>query len=252
MYMHGFLPAVYQPTMFRPGDRPVLQPRPARRASIAATAAARRVELIRELNEATLDPADEELAARISAYDLAFKMQTEAPEVFDLSRETQETLDLYGIGSEPTDDYGRRCLLARQAGRAGRAVRRASSPAAGRATCSGTPTATSRRTTCARPAETDQPVAGLLTDLKRRGLLDSTLVLWGGEFGRSPEAAVAARAATTTTWASRCGWPAAACKGGQVVGATDAIGLHADREAATTSATSTPRSCTSSASTSTS
>ena len=72
------------------------------------------VELIRELNEATLAAGDDEFAARIAAYDLAFRMQTEAPEVFDLSGETQETLDLYGVGHEPTDDYGRRCLLARR------------------------------------------------------------------------------------------------------------------------------------------
>ena len=69
------------------------------------------LDLIRDLNEATLDPADEELAARLAANDLAFRMQTEAPEMLDLSRESQETLDLYGVGKEPTNDYGRRCLL---------------------------------------------------------------------------------------------------------------------------------------------
>src|SRR5207249_11523139 len=72
------------------------------------------VELIRKLNETALPTGDTELAARIAAYDLAFKMQTEAPEVFDLSGETKTTLDLYGVGKEPTDDYGRRCLLARR------------------------------------------------------------------------------------------------------------------------------------------
>src|SRR5207247_7372931 len=72
------------------------------------------VRLIRELNEAALDPSDSDLAARINSYDLAFRMQTEAPEVFALSGETKETLDLYGVGAAPTDDYGRRCLLARR------------------------------------------------------------------------------------------------------------------------------------------
>src|SRR5204862_7397414 len=72
------------------------------------------VQLIRNLNEAAADPADEELNARIRSHELAFRMQTEAPALFDLSGETRQTLDLYGIGSEPTDDYGRRCLLARR------------------------------------------------------------------------------------------------------------------------------------------
>ena len=106
-----------------PPRRPAgAQPRPAD-GRLARPSGSRRSQLIRELNEATLDPADEEFAARINAYDLAFKMQTEAPEVFDLSRETQETLDLYGVGAEPTNDYGRRCLLARRLVENGRAVR---------------------------------------------------------------------------------------------------------------------------------
>src|SRR6266542_3929387 len=112
MYTHGFLPAVYQPTMFRPGDRPVLNL--ALPPHIEPSQRRRTIEFLRNLNEATLDPADEEFHARINAYDTAFRMQTEAPEVLDLSRETQETLELYGIGSEPTHDYGRRCLLARK------------------------------------------------------------------------------------------------------------------------------------------
>src|SRR6185436_21153316 len=72
------------------------------------------VELIRDLNRANLEAGDAEFSARISAYDLAFKMQTEAPEVFDLSNEPKETLDLYGVGTEPMNDYGRRCLMARR------------------------------------------------------------------------------------------------------------------------------------------
>ena len=101
-----------------------------------------------------------------------------------------------------------------------------------------------------KAAETDRPVAGLLKDLKRRGLLDSTLVVWGGEFGRSPEAESGKgrdhHNLGFTMWMAGGG-----IKGGQVVGATDAIGLQRRREARTTSATSTPRSSTSSASTST-
>src|SRR5579872_5432587 len=112
MYSNGFLPAVYQPTTFRAGDKPVFNldlPQDARPAQRRRT-----LRLIRELNEATLQPDDLEFSARVASYELAFRMQTEAPQVFDLSGETKQTLDLYGVGTQPTDDYGRRCLLARR------------------------------------------------------------------------------------------------------------------------------------------
>src|SRR5437867_110168 len=112
MYTNGFLPAVYQPTMFRPGARPVLNLDLPQGVSLAERR--KTIDLIRNLNEANLVEDDTEFAARISAYDLAFKMQTEAPAVFDLPTEPRETLDLYGVGKAPTDDYGRRCLLARR------------------------------------------------------------------------------------------------------------------------------------------
>src|SRR5204863_2469672 len=104
MYANGFLPAVYQPTMLGTGPRPIrnldLPP------GVTPEEREKTVKLIRDLNGAN-DPGDDAFAARIRSYDLAFKMQTEAPEVFDLTRETKETLDLYGVGTEPTDDYGR-------------------------------------------------------------------------------------------------------------------------------------------------
>src|SRR5262249_3321906 len=109
MYMHGFLPAIYQPTMFRAGARPVLNldlP-----AGVSLVQRSKTLRLIRDLNRATLESSDLEFDARISAYDLAFRMQTEAPEILDLSHEPRETLELYGIGARPTHDYGRRCLL---------------------------------------------------------------------------------------------------------------------------------------------
>jgi hypothetical protein len=223
MYMHGFLPVVYQPTMFRPGDRPVLNlglPK-----GVSPAQRMRTLGFIRDLNRAAAHPEDEEFAARINTYDLAFKMQTEAPEVLDLSREPRETLDLYGIGVEPTHDYGRRCLLARKLVEEGvRFVCVVSGGGPGNMQWDAHNDIEENHVR--KAAETDKPVAGLLRDLKRRGLLDSTLVLWGGEFGRSPEAESGRgrdhHNLGFTMWMAGGG-----IKGGQAVGATDAIGLHA-------------------------
>lgn len=223
MYTHGFLPAVYQPTMFRPGERPVLNldlP-----TGVDAAKRKKTLKLIRDLNEAELDPADEEFAARINAYDLAFKMQSEAPEILDLSGETQETLDLYGVGNERTHDYGRRCLLARKLVEQGVRFTCVVS-GGGPGNMQWDAHSDIEENHLRKAVETDQPVAGLLTDLKRRGLLDSTLVLWGGEFGRSPEAEAGKgrdhHNLGFTMWMAGGG-----VQGSRVVGATDAIGLKA-------------------------
>jgi hypothetical protein len=223
MYMHGFLPAVYQPTMFRPGGRPVLNldlP-----AGLTRQQRERTLQLIRNLNQANLSPDDAEFHARINAYDLAFKMQSEAPQILDLSNETQETLDLYGVGQESTHDYGRRCLLARKLVEQGvRFVCVVSGGGPGDMQWDAHSDIEENHVRKAK--ETDQPVAALLTDLKRRGLLDSTLVLWGGEFGRSPEAESGKgrdhHNLGFSMWLAGGG-----VRGGQVVGATDAIGLKA-------------------------
>lgn len=223
MYAHGFLPAVYQPTMFRPGERPVVNldlPR-----GVTKERRRRTLGLIRELNEATFDPADEEFAARINAYDLAFRMQTEAPEVLDLSREPRETLELYGVGVEPTHDYGRRCLMARKLVEHGvRFVCVVSGGGPGNLQWDAHSDIEENH--LRKAAETDRPVAGLLKDLKRRGLLESTLVLWGGEFGRSPEAE-SGRGRDHHNIGFSMWMAGGGIKGGQVVGATDAIGLRA-------------------------
>ncbi|MDX1947038.1 MAG: DUF1501 domain-containing protein [Pirellulaceae bacterium] len=223
MYMHGFLPAVYQPTMFRPGGRPVLNLELP--AGIDRRQRRKTLDLVRGLNEAAAGPADEELAARLAAYDLAFRMQTEAPEVLDLSQGSAETYALYGIGSEPTDDYGRRCLLARKLVERGvRFVCVVSGGGPGNMQWDAHNDIEENH--LRKAAETDRPVAGLLADLKRRGLLDSTLVVWGGEFGRSPEGQSSKgrdhHNLGFSMWLAGGG-----VKGGQVVGATDAIGLRA-------------------------
>jgi hypothetical protein len=225
MYMNGFLPAVYQPTMLRGGPRPI------RNLDLpdGVSFSHRRdtVQLIRELNQAA-DADDDESAARIRSYDLAFKMQTEAPGVFDLSGETKETLALYGVGTEPTDDYGRRCLLARRLVEKGvRFVTVVSGGGPGNLQWDAHKNIEENHLRLA--PQVDQPIAALLTDLKRRGLLDSTLILWGGEFGRSPEAEDSRgrdhHNLGFTMWLAGGG-----IKGGQAVGATDAIGLHAVEE----------------------
>ena len=223
MYLHGFLPAVYQPTMLRSGSQPVFNLKLPQGVDPAERR--RTLKLIRDLNRASLEENDLELEARIKSYDLAFRMQTEAPEVFDIGNETKETLELYGIGEEPTNDYGRRCLLARRLVEKGV-----------RFTCvvsGGGPGNMQwdahkdiEENHLRKAGETDKPVAGLLKDLKRRGLLDSTLVLWGGEFGRSPEAQDGVgrdhHNLGFTMWLAGGG-----VKGGRVVGATDEIGLKA-------------------------
>ena len=223
MYSNGFLPAIYQPTMFRPGPKPVLNldlP-----AGVGMEQRRKTLDLIRGLNEANMAPNDSEFAARINAYDLAFKMQVEAPQVFDLSNEPQETLDMYGIGKQPTDDYGRRCLLARRLIEKGvRFVCPVSGGGTGVLQWDAHEDIEENHLRMA--AQTDQPVAALIKDLKRRGLLDTTLVIWGGEFGRSPESQGSKGRDHHNLGFSM--WMAGGgVRGGQIVGATDEIGLRA-------------------------
>lgn len=223
MYMNGFLPAAHQPLMLLPGQRPVLNLELPSHTSQQNRR--RTLQLIQQLNAAALDRADDELEARIDSYELAFKMQTEAPEVFDLSDESPETLDLYGVGREPTHDYGRRCLLARRLVEKGvRFTVVVSGGGPGDLQWDAHKNIVENHDRMA--AQTDRPVAGLLKDLKRRGLLDTTLVVWGGEFGRSPEAQSSQgrdhHNLGFTMWLAGGG-----IRGGQVVGATDEIGLRA-------------------------
>lgn len=223
MYANGFLPAVYQPTMFRPGDRPVLNldlPK-----GVSLNDRRKTLGLIKQLNQLDMSPADAEFSARLNAYDLAFKMQTEAPAIFDLSNEPQETLDLYGIGKQPTDDYGRRCLMARRLVEKGV---RFVCPVSGGGTGDLQWDAHSdiEENHLRMSAQTDQPMAALLTDLKRRGLLDSTLVVIGGEFGRSPESE-GSKGRDHHNLGFTMLMAGGGIKGGQVYGATDEIGLRA-------------------------
>lgn len=226
MYANGFLPAVFQPTMFKPGATPVRNLGLPQGVSLAERS--QTMDLIRKLNRTALEAegtGDDELTARINVYELAFKMQMQAPEVFQLADETRETLDLYGVGVEPTDDYGRRCLLARRLVEKGvRFTVVVSGGGPGNLQWDAHKDIEENHLRMA--AQVDRPIAGLLKDLKRRGLLDSTLVLWGGEFGRSPEAQDGKgrdhHALGFTMWMAGGG-----IRGGTIVGATDEIGLKA-------------------------
>ena len=223
MYTQGFLPAVYQPTMFRPGNKPVLNldlP-----SGVTLDQRRETLRLIKGLNEAGLKPEDDDFAARINSYDLAFKMQTEAPAIFDLSNEPEKTREMYGIGKEPTDDYGRRCLMARRLVEKGvRFVCVVSGGGPGNMQWDAHEDIEENHNRMA--PQTDQPVGALLQDLKRRGLLDSTLVLWGGEFGRSPESQ-GSKGRDHHNYGFTMWMAGGGIKGGQVVGATDDIGLKA-------------------------
>ncbi len=223
MYKNGFLPSVYQPTFLRPGNRPVLNLELPEGVSIEERR--KTIDLIKGLNQVNVRSENPEFAARMSAYDTAFRMQTEAPEVFDLSKESKETLDLYGVGDPKTDDYGRRCLLARRMVEKG--VRFVCVVSGGGAANTEWDAHNDIEENHLKMASlTDKPVAGLIRDLKRRGMLDSTIVLWGGEFGRSPESERSKGRDHHNTgfsmWVAGGGF-----KGGVVHGATDDIGLKA-------------------------
>ncbi len=223
MYAQGFLPAVYQPTHFRPGNRPVLNldlPK-----GVTLDERRKTLGLIKQLNQMDMTADDAEFSARLNSYDLAFKMQTEAPAIFDLSNEPQETLDLYGVGKPLTDDYGRRCLLARRLIEKGvRFVCPVSGGGTGNLQWDAHTDIEENHLRMA--AQTDQPIAALLTDLKRRGLLDSTLVLMGGEFGRSPESE-GSQGRDHHNLGYTMVMAGGGIKGGIAYGATDEIGLRA-------------------------
>jgi hypothetical protein len=223
MYGNGFLPAVYQPTMMRPGDRPVLNLELPK--GVTPDQRRKTLDLIRTINTADMAEDDTEFNARLNAYDLAFKMQTDGPALFDLSNEPAKVLETYGVGKEPTNDYGRRCLLARRLLEKGvRFVTVVSGGGPGNQQWDAHDDIEENH--IRKAAETDQPMAALIRDLKQRGLLDSTLVVIGGEFGRSPESQGSKGRDHHNygfTWLMGGG----GIKGGIIHGATDEIGLKA-------------------------
>jgi uncharacterized protein DUF1501 len=218
----GYLPATYQGTLLRGGASPILHLRTPEGVSPAQQSAT--VEYINRLNREQLPSGEDnsELAARIASYELAFRMQRHAPEVVDLSRESAATRALYGIDQEITEEFGTRCLLARRLVEAG--VRFVQLYCGDTNGWDGHSDMEGNHSKLC--AASDRPIAGLLTDLRSRGLLDSTLVVWGGEFGRMPMSEGSNGRDHNPHGFSM--WLAGAgIRGGQVLGATDAVGLRA-------------------------
>lgn len=222
-YAAGFLPATFQGTVMRNGPSPILDLESAGGLSDGQQRSV--LDLIGRLNAHHLDRTgqDGELLARVQSYELAYRMQSAAPEVVDLARETAETRRLYGLDDPRTAEFGTRCLLARRLVERGvRFVQLYSGDVAGWDAHEDVEANHSRM--CGK---TDLPIAGLLTDLKRRGLMENTLVIWGGEFGRMPMSEQGRGRDHNPH--GFCTWLAGAgVKGGVVHGATDAVGLRAE------------------------
>jgi len=220
---NGFLPAHYQGTPLRPTGSPILDLQPP--AGITREHQRKNLDLLATLNadHQHLHPQHDELAARTDSYELAFRMQMQVPGILDLSQESDATKESYGIGHEPTDGFARRCLLARRL--VERGVRFVQLYA-------GTWDSHDyiERAHGALVRRVDQPIAALIADLKQRGLLENTLVVWCGEFGRSPDNGVRMGTAfgrdhnpkAMTIWFAGGG-----TKAGHTIGATDDLGDHA-------------------------
>ena len=223
----GFLPSTYAGVPFRNAGEPVLNLTNPRGVSIAHQR--RTLEALRELNSERLNKVgDSEIASRIAAYELAFRMQTAAPELIDISGETRQTLQAYGVDratpqptpfGQPSDTYqtfSKNCLLARRMVERGVrcvTVMHASWDQHGAL----------EKDLAFNAGMTDQPVAALIKDLKQRGLLDSTLIVWGGEFGRTP-LGQGGDGRDHHPHAYSLFMAGGGIKGGQVIGATDEIG----------------------------
>lgn len=223
-FASGFLPSTYQGVMFRTGPEPIVYlqspegvTRDQQRASL---------DVLRDLNQEHLESTgDTEIASRIASYELAFRMQAAGPDLLDFSKEAPSTLDMYGVNAEKTRAFGTNCLLARRM--VERGVRFVMLMHA----------SWDQHTYLNRDLKkncdiTDQPTAALIRDLKQRGLLDSTLVLWGGEFGRTPMVEI--RNSADPQNAGRDHHPfgysmfmaGGGIKGGTVVGKTDDLGFN--------------------------
>src|SRR5437660_375349 len=219
----GFLPAVYQGTLLRNGANPILNLKPP--AGMTPERQRATLDLLQKMNDLDTADGDNEMAARISSYELAFKMQSHAPEAVDLSQESEATKRMYGLDQKHTADFGTRCLLARRM--VERGVRFVQMYSGGGPIImqwdAHKDLVFNHEKMC---GHTDQPIAALLKDLKQRGLLDSTPVVWGSEFGRLPMSQSGNGRDHNphgfTMWFAGGG-----VQGRQLIGETDEMGLRA-------------------------
>lgn len=229
----GFMPAAYQGTVFRSSGVPIVDLQPP--SNISSEEQRARLNLLDKLNRLDLEknPGNSELAARIESYELAYRMQGCAPEVVDVNREPEATRKLYGLGDPVTEPFGRQCLMARRLVEHGvRFVQLFHGGLGNQNTDTWDAHENVQANHTKHAAEVDLPISGLLTDLRARGLLDSTLVLWQGEFGRMP---ISQRGVgrdhnpgAMTIWMT-----GAKIQGGQVIGATDEFGYKAEEQPVT-------------------
>jgi uncharacterized protein DUF1501 len=226
-YGPGFLPAVYQGTLLRKKGTPILNVRPADEFSPGEQREV--LDLLNWHNQQHFASRrdNSELGARIASYELAFRMQTAVPELTDLSQESESTKRLYGLDDEVTEPFGRNCLLARRMVERGvRFIQIYKDGWDAHTSCDENHAKNARAV--------DKPIAGLLADLKQRGMLETTLLIWGGEFGRTPVTDGQSNSEVRTgngrdhnpygftMWMAGGG-----IRGGKVIGATDEIGLRA-------------------------
>lgn len=223
-FSSGFLPSTYGGTVFRGSGDPILYL--SNPEGVSKTSQRARLDALRDLNQQHQDATgDVEIASRIHSYELAFRMQMAAPELLDFSKESPETLEQYGVKKDQTRAYGTNCLLARRM--VERGVRFVMLMHA-----SWDHHSEINKGLVRQCGVTDQPVAALLKDLKQRGLLDTTLVVWAGEFGRTPMSEI--RRPEEADNAGRDHHPegyslwmaGGGVKGGQVIGKTDDLGLR--------------------------
>jgi hypothetical protein len=224
----GFMPAAYQGTSFRSGAKPIVDLNPPKWVDPHLQRA--EIDLVQKLNQEHLasHAGNSDLDARIASYELAFQMQTHAPEAVELSKESDATKKLYGIGEKTTDYFGKQCLTARRMVERGvRFIQLYSG--GGHQQESWDAHYGLHENHSMHCAETDKPMAGLLQDLKARGLLDSTLIVWGGEFGRMP-ISQSGIGRDHNPWGFTMWMAGGGVKGGQVIGATDEFGYKAEVE----------------------
>ncbi|MDQ6707640.1 MAG: DUF1501 domain-containing protein [Acidobacteriota bacterium] len=226
----GFMPATYQGTVFRASGDPIIDLRPP--SEVAPEQQRARLDLLSKLNQMDLEknPGSSELAARISSYELAYRMQGCAPEAVDVTKESDATRKLYGLDQPATEPFGHQCLMARRLVERGVRFIQLYHGGLGIQNIDTWDAHENIRENHSRHAnEVDVPIAGLLQDLKSRGLLDTTLVVWQGEFGRMP---ISQRGVGRdhNPGAMSIWMAGAKIKGGQVIGASDDFGYKAEQQ----------------------